>query len=69
MVGIIAAALSLLVLPAAIAVRALAPPAEWVAGVAVLGTVLGGVKLIAMAWAVVGRLLFARPDGAIAAAD
>ncbi|HXN79099.1 MAG TPA: hypothetical protein VN965_10040 [Candidatus Dormibacteraeota bacterium] len=60
----------LLVLPAAIAMRVLALPAEWVgAGVAFLGAALGGVKLMAMAWAIGGRFITAHPVRAVAAPD
>ncbi len=57
MIGIAGAALLLLLLPAAIALRLLALPLEWVgAGLTFFGIALGGVKLIAMAWAIGGRL-------------
>jgi hypothetical protein len=69
-VGLAGAALLLLALPAAIAVHILAPPVEWVgAGLTLLGAVLGGVKLIAMAWAIGGRFFIAHPARAVAAAD
>jgi len=69
--GIAGAALVLLALPAAIAVRLLPLPGEWVgAGITVLGAALGGVKLIAMALGAGGRLLAAtRTAGAVATAD
>lgn len=69
-VGAAGAALSLAALPGAIALRVLALPVEWVgAGLTLLGAALGGVKLIAMAWAIGGRFLIAHPARAIAAAD
>jgi hypothetical protein len=69
-IGIAAAALSLLALPAAIALHVLAPAVEWVgAGLTFVGAALGGVKLIAMAWAVGGRFFAAHPARAVAAAD
>jgi hypothetical protein len=69
--AIAAAALCLLLLPAMVALRVLELPVTWVGvGLGFLGAGLGGVKLIAMAWAVGGRLL-ARPPAraAVAAAD
>ncbi len=64
------ASLVLLALPAVVAVRVLELPVEWVgAGLTFLGAVLGGVKLIAMAWGIRGRLLIARQAQAVAAAD
>ena len=58
-------ALSLAVLPAAIALRVLALPQGGVlAALECLGAGLLGAKLIAIAWAVVGRLLEAHPAGA-----
>jgi hypothetical protein len=69
-IGIAAVALLLLALPAAIAVRGQALPVEWVgAGLTFLGAGLGGVKLIAMAWAVGGPFFPAHPARAVAAAD
>lgn len=69
MIGIAGAAVLLAVLPAAIALRFVALPAEWVgAALAFWAGVLGGVKLIAMAWAIGGRLLAAHPIRAVAAA-
>ncbi len=50
-------ALSLAVLPAAIALRVLVLPVGWVgAGLGCLGAAVGGMKLIAMAWAMGTRL-------------
>jgi len=67
-----AAALFLAVLPAVIALRFLElPVVAWVgAGLGCVGAAVGGVKLIAMAWAVGGRMS-ARPPArdVIAAAD
>jgi hypothetical protein len=71
MAAIAAAALLLAVLPAVIALRLLALPLEW-AGVVFgsLGAAVGGVKLIAMAWAIGGRLSAGHPVGAaVASAD
>lgn len=60
----------MLALPAAIALRVLALPVEWVeAGLTFLAAALGGVKLIAMAWAIGGRFRIAHPARAVAAAD
>jgi hypothetical protein len=58
-------------LPAIVALRLLNLPFGWVgAGLGFVGTALGGVKLIAMAWAVGGRLFAGRPAGqAFATAD
>lgn len=69
--AIAAAALLLAVLPAVIALRLLALPVGWVgAGLGCLGAAVGGVKLIAMAWAVGGRLAAGHPAGvAVAVAD
>lgn len=69
--GIAAAALGLALLPAMIALRLLELPSGWVgAGLGSLGAAVGGVKLIAMAWAVGGRLFSTRPTGpAVATAD
>jgi hypothetical protein len=68
--GVAGASLVLLALPAVVAVRVLELPVEWVGGgLTVLGAVLGGVKLIAMAWAVGGRFFAAPPARAVAAAD
>ncbi len=70
-IAIAAAALGLAVSPAVIAMRLVALPAEWVGtGLGCLGAAAGGVKLIAMAWAVGGH----RPAGpparaAVATAD
>jgi hypothetical protein len=61
-------ALSLAVLPAAIALRVLALPTGGVlAALECLGAGLLGAKLIAISWAVVGRLLEAHPTGAAVA--
>jgi len=70
-IGIAAVALTLAVLPAMVALGFLGLRVEWVgAGLTFLGAALGGVKLIAMAWAVGGRLLAGRPLGpAVATAD
>jgi hypothetical protein len=58
-------ALSLAVLPAAIALRVLALPHGGVlAALECLGAGLLGAKLIAVVWAVVGRLEEAHPTGA-----
>jgi hypothetical protein len=70
MIAVGAIALLLLVLPAAVAVRVLALPVEWVeAGITFVAAVLGGVKLIAMAWAVSERFFPAHPARGVAAAD
>ena len=62
LIAVVAAALLLAVLPAVIALRVLALPVEWVgAGLGTLGAALFGVKLIAMACAVGGRLSAAHP--------
>ena len=69
-IGIAGTALILAALPAAIAVRLVALPVEWVgAALAFLGAALFGVKLSAMAWAIGGRLLAAHPARPIATAD
>ena len=65
-------AVVLAALPAIVALRLLHLPFGWVgAGLGSVGAaLLGGVKLIAMAWAVGGRLLAGRPAGqAFATAD
>ncbi len=69
--GIALAALGLALLPALIALRLVELPFGWVGvGVGSLGAALGGVKLIAMAWAVGGRLFARHPAGqAVATAD
>jgi hypothetical protein len=71
MLGIAAAALGLTLLPAIVALRLLEVPLGWIgAGLGSLGAAVGGVKLMAMAWAVGGRLFADRPPGhAAAAAD
>jgi hypothetical protein len=69
--AVVAAALFLAAMPAAIVLHFLELPVGWVgAGLGSLGAAVGGVKLIAMAWAVGGRL-WARPPAraVIAAAD
>jgi hypothetical protein len=68
---IAAAALCLLSLPAVVALRVLELPVMWVgAGLGFLGAAMGGVKLIAMAWAVGGRLHAGHPRrSAVATAD
>jgi hypothetical protein len=69
-VGIAAAALVLMVLPAAVALRVLALPVEWVGGgLTFVAAALGGVKLMAMAWAVGGRIPTAHRARAVAAVD
>jgi hypothetical protein len=69
--AIAAMALLLAALPAVIALQFLQLPVGWVgAGLGCLGAAVGGVKLIAMAWAVGGRLSVAHPPRvAVAAAD
>jgi hypothetical protein len=69
-IGVAAAALFLAALPAAIALRILSLPVGlYVDGLGFLGAAVGGVKLIAMACAVGGRLSAAHPAGlAISAA-
>jgi hypothetical protein len=64
-------ALVLAALPAIAALRLLNLPFGWVAaGAGCVGAAVGGVKLIAMAWAVGGRFLAALPAGAsVATAD
>ena len=63
------AALLLAGLPIAIALHHLALPVGlYEAGLGFLGAAVGGVKLIAMAWAVGGRLSAARPTGRAVAA-
>ena len=65
-VGVVA--LSLAVLPAAVALRVLALPHGGVlAALECLGAGLLGAKLIAIVWAVVGRLSEAHPTGAAVA--
>jgi hypothetical protein len=67
--AIAAAACLLAVLPAVIALRFLQLPVGWVgAGLGCLGAALGGVKLIAMAWAVGGRFPAGPPATAAVAA-
>jgi len=57
-------------LPAAMALRLLGLSVERVGpALAFLGALLGGVKLIAMAWAIGGRFRIAHPARAVAAAD
>ena len=69
-IGIAAAALLLLALPAAIALHLLRLRVEWVgAALTLVGALLGGVKLMAMAWAVGGRFFAAHPARAVAAVD
>jgi hypothetical protein len=69
-IGIACAALLLAVLPAAIALRLVALPVEWVgAALAFLGASLFGVKLTATAWAIGGRLLAASPVRPASTAD
>jgi hypothetical protein len=64
-----AAALLLAVLPAAIALRVLALPVGlYEAALGCFGAAVGGLKLIAMAWAVGGRLSAAQPAGRAVAA-
>jgi hypothetical protein len=69
--GIAGVALVLAALPAFVALRLLNLPFGWVgAGLGFVGAAMGGVKLMAMAWAVGGRLFADRPPGhAAAAAD
>ncbi len=68
-IGVVAAALFLVVLPAAIALRVLSLPVGlYEAGLGFLGAAVGGVKLIAMACAVGGRLSAAHPAGPAIAA-
>jgi len=69
--AVAATSLLLAVLPAVIALRFLQLQVGWVgAGPGCLGAAVGGVKLIAMAWAVGGRLSAAHPPRvAVAAAD
>jgi hypothetical protein len=69
-IGVAAAALFLAALPAAIALRILSlQVGSSVDGLGFLGAAVGGVKLIAMACAVGGRLSAAHPAGlAISAA-
>jgi hypothetical protein len=63
------AALLLAVLPAAIALHVLSLPVGlYEAALGCLGAAVGGVKLIAMVWAVGGRLSAARPAGPAVAA-
>ncbi|HKB32757.1 MAG TPA: hypothetical protein VKF16_02730 [Candidatus Dormibacteraeota bacterium] len=71
MLGIAAAALGLALLPAIVALRLLEVPFGSIgAGIGFLGAAVGGVKLIAMAWAVGGRLRAGHPARpAVAAAD
>lgn len=66
-----AAALLLAALPSIVALQLLNLPFGWVGGsLEFVGAALGGVKLIAMAWAVGGRLFAGRPAGqAFATAD
>jgi len=69
--AIATAALVLVVSPAIIAMRFVALPSGWVGtGLGCLGAAVGGVKLIAMAWAVGGRLPAVHPASAsVALAD
>jgi hypothetical protein len=68
--SIATAALLLMALPAAIGLGFLGLRVEWVgAALTFLGALLGGVKLMAMAWAVGGRIFTAHPARAIAAVD
>ena len=69
--AIAAAALLLALLPAVIALRFLQWPVGWVgAGLGCLGAAMGGVKLIAMAWAVGGPFPAGPPArAAVAAAE
>jgi hypothetical protein len=61
-IGVATAALFLAVLPTAIALRVLSLPVGlYEAGLGFLGAAVGGVKLIAMACAVGGRLSAAHP--------
>jgi hypothetical protein len=67
--GIAIIALSLAVLPAALAMRLLTFPIGWVgAALWCLSAAVGGVKLIAMAWAMGARLLGGRSAGGAIAA-
>jgi hypothetical protein len=67
-IAIAVVALALAVLPAAIALRVLALPLGGVlAALECLSAGLLGAKLIAIAWAVAGRLLEAHPTGAAVA--
>jgi hypothetical protein len=70
-IGIAAFTVSLAVLPAAIALQLLTPPVGLVgAALGCLGAAVGGVKLIAMAWAMGARLVGApSAGGAVAAVD
>jgi hypothetical protein len=69
-IGITAVALFLVVLPAVIGLRLLELRVDWAgAALTLLGALLGGVKLMAMAWAVGGRFFTAPSARAIAAAD
>jgi hypothetical protein len=57
-------------LPAAVALHLLGLRVEWVgAALTFLGAALGGVKLIAMAWAVGGRFFPVHPARDVAVAD
>jgi hypothetical protein len=68
-IGVATAALFLAVLPAAIALRVLSLPVGlYEAGLGFLSVAVGGVKLIAMACAVGGRLSAAHPAGLAIAA-
>jgi len=68
-IAIAAAALVLVVSPSVIGMRLVALPWAWVGtGLGCIGAAMGGVKLIAMAWAVGGRLL-ARPSARPAVAS
>jgi hypothetical protein len=68
-IGVAAAALLLAVLPAAVALRVLSLPVGlYEAGLGFLGVAVGGVKFIAMACAVGGRLSAAHPAGPAIAA-
>ena len=69
-VAIAAVALLLAALPSAIALSLVGLRVEWVgAALTFLGAGLGGVKLLAMAWAVGGRIFTAHPVRGAAAVD
>jgi hypothetical protein len=69
-VGIAVAALVLMALPAVIGLHLLQLRVEWVgACLTFLGAALGGVKLIATAWAVGGRFFTAHPARALPVPD
>jgi hypothetical protein len=71
MLAVAVVALGLALLPAMVALRWHEFPFGWVgAALGSFGAVVGGVKLMAMAWAVGGRLVARRPAGqAVATAD